>query len=176
MMAACFRDVQFEIPAVTLKYGDPIVYTARLSEAAALLLKAWKLLPKPKTMPEKPNTVSIKLGDLYETIPFSASTQMDEYSEWSQLHHPFETPEPDDVCNQTSHNLERMVEIIGRHRGTSEWKVIVSAPTNESADDDEKDDDGENGDDGEDGEEDANWLDGLADHCEMHDVTFELAA
>ncbi|KAF2635161.1 hypothetical protein P280DRAFT_523445 [Massarina eburnea CBS 473.64] len=166
MASARFQDVRFEIPHATLTFGEPTAYTARLYQSTGLLLKAWECQPKkPTCLPNKPRTVIVDLGDLYKILPFNAGTHMDEYVEWAGLHFPFETPEADDLCVDTSRNLERMVQMISRHSDhESQWKLVVTAKFDN--DDRFVDSDGEE-------MESAGWLYGLLDECAKYDVAFQ---
>ncbi|KAF1960319.1 hypothetical protein CC80DRAFT_544775 [Byssothecium circinans] len=164
MTAARFRDICFELPATTLKYGDPKNYTARLSVGATLLMKAWELQPnKPTSLDRKPRAVTINLGGMYKTVPLNAETYEEEFVEWAQLHYPFELPNADDICFETSRNLERMIEVVSRHRGsTSKWTIAAAVTLEDGVLIDEDGSEMESG----------GWLYGLQEHCNQYHFNF----
>ncbi|KAF2181554.1 hypothetical protein K469DRAFT_752766 [Zopfia rhizophila CBS 207.26] len=161
MMAASFRDVRIEIPAATIQFEHPLVYTARLGEAVSLLLKAWELQPDQPTS-EVPHTVTVHLGRLYnETIPFNTSSSPEDVSEWALIHYPFYTPGLEKGGEEASHNLDKMVATAMRHRDGSEWKV-VAFPETKVEDEGEKEGD--------------MWLSDLEASWEEHNVEFQCVA
>ncbi|KAF2256150.1 hypothetical protein BU26DRAFT_574071 [Trematosphaeria pertusa] len=126
MTAARFRNVTIEIPAATLKLRDPAVYIARLSEAASLLLKAWELQSlKPTSV--VPHTVSVNLGTFFtQGIPFNFHTTGSDFREvWALNNGLLLDPDWAMMAIEAGRSLERMVSVVGQHRGASIWKFVA---------------------------------------------------
>ncbi|KAJ4294236.1 hypothetical protein N0V90_007926 [Kalmusia sp. IMI 367209] len=140
MTAARFRNVCFELPR--LYFQDPVEYTNRLCEAVAFLLKAWELkLDKSTSSPSQ--IVEVHLKSLYTSIiPFNTNISLQWASTWTSIHQPHiqsgHVADFELIGDRTARIVERLIDILGRHGGLSQWKVVVEAPPSFNEDTSEK--------------------------------------
>ncbi|KAL1612374.1 hypothetical protein SLS60_000600 [Paraconiothyrium brasiliense] len=130
LSAARFRKVCFELPWSKLTADDPVECVYRLYEASAFLMKAWDLL-KEETVSLR--TVDVQLHELYTAVlPFNSGSSFKMAYEWTAYHQPnlrhgyiadFEV-----IGEEAVNIIERLVYLVGRHGGKSQWSVIAQAP------------------------------------------------
>ncbi|KAF2647756.1 hypothetical protein K491DRAFT_552903, partial [Lophiostoma macrostomum CBS 122681] len=122
--AAMYRDVTLEAN-VQYDWEDPVTYTGRLVDTVSLLLKGWESLTNQSTT-SIPRKVTIQLRSLFnEWLPFNGNV----------LHNPQRVPVPylrpnritnaENLAAESNMNLEKLVSIMVRHRGTTEWTVMA---------------------------------------------------
>ncbi|KAF1975968.1 hypothetical protein BU23DRAFT_456912, partial [Bimuria novae-zelandiae CBS 107.79] len=149
LSVARFRNVCFELPWWKGSIDDPVECVYRLYEASAFLMKAWSMLPEKPTLSP---VVTVQLNALYTSIiPFNADSSFKMAYEWTAYWQPhlasnyladFEL-----IGETTGEIVERLLDLVGRHGGSSQWNLIAEAPDQQ----DDQDDgsaaqaDGENG-------------------------------
>ncbi|KAF2787331.1 hypothetical protein K505DRAFT_257963, partial [Melanomma pulvis-pyrius CBS 109.77] len=128
MAVARYRFVDLEINPKMLKTENPEIYTAQLCEAASLLLKSWEKEAKQPTS-EIPHIVTVNLGDFFDsTVPFNAdddSDMVEEVDLWTVINFPGEPPDFRRLAASSCQNLKRLLSIVDRNRGRSEWKIVA---------------------------------------------------
>lgn len=109
---------------------DPVEGVYRLYQAIAFLMEAWDLV---KEKPTSARTVDVQLHALLAAdIPFNFNRSTRVTLDWTALHEAhlgagyiadFEA-----ICEETAHTLECLMDLIGRHGGEAQWKVMARAP------------------------------------------------
>lgn len=130
LSAGRFHKVCFELPWAKLSIDDPIECVYRLYEAIAFLMKAWDLV---KEKPTSPRTVELQLHALYTAIiPFNSNGSTKMAYEWTEFHQPHlghgYNADFGLIGGEVVRNLERLLDLVGRHGSQSQWKVVTKAP------------------------------------------------
>ena len=129
LSVARFRNVCLELPWHKLSMDDPVECVYRLYEAAAFLMKAWSIQAS-DSKPSHPHSVTVQLASLYTSVlPFNSDTSTKMAHEWTAFWEPdLELGYLSDFAAigwRTENAVERLVDLVGRHGGDSQWKVTV---------------------------------------------------
>ena len=129
---AKFRFIDIEVPARELVEGHPVGYTAQMLEAAALLLKTWSKTSSASSRPKTvvPHQVTIHLGTLFnEIVPFNGDLMPDSFGDiflWLLIHYPdvrLDAVDFDGICQDSGRNLQKLIKVIGKNKGATEWSI-----------------------------------------------------
>jgi hypothetical protein len=114
-------------------FEDPVTYTGRLVDTVSLLLKGWESLSsQPSTFIMR--RVTVRLASIFnEIIPFNGGL----YPNGAYVPVPYWLPsryeKPSNLAAQSNMNLKKLISIIDRHRGQTEWTVTALSELAESS-------------------------------------------
>jgi hypothetical protein len=134
--ASQFRFTTIDVPENMIQFGDPTVFTDRLISIATLLCKEQHGIQTVK------RSVHVKLGSMFhQMLPFNMESQGEsrygELLDWLYVNYPYNDPDLDKLTLESEHNLQRLLSIIGKHSGRSQWHIFAKTEI------DEKDEGGE---------------------------------
>lgn len=170
LSVARFRNVELELPWSKLCMDHPVVCVNRLYEAAASLMKAWSMQTENPTV--APN-VTIQLNALYTAVlPFNSETSAEMVNAWTGQWEPdLESDYLADfglIGQKVQEIIERSLDLVGRHGGSSIWKVETNSSYVDDKDDSEDDDGVQN----EENNRGVTALLSLEDRCGLNGVAF----
>jgi hypothetical protein len=122
--ASQFRSVRIDVTEDQVQHGDPGVFTDRLLGIATMLCR------QQDQGQAAMKSVHVNLGNLFhQMLPFNMASQAarryGELLDWMCVHSPHDEPDFDKLASEAAHNLQRLLSIVGKHAGDTEWKVFV---------------------------------------------------
>jgi hypothetical protein len=126
---SCFRDIRLELPDQVLYRGDPDVYMSDIAEAAFSICQSWAQEQSGDVTPQR--TVLVNLGFLFRSVtPFNFSYQNNADIALDQLGRHFAgyfQPDLAKIATDAGNNLHRLLWIVSKYRGQSNWSFIADA-------------------------------------------------
>ena len=134
--AAQYRRIKIVVPEDVLASGNPTVFTGHLVCIAALLCKAWEQQGVAPSTTMSGKSVHVNLGSLFhQMLPFNmesrAADQYGDLLDWLVSHSPCAEPDFDKLAAGCAHNLRRLVEVVGRRCGNSQWRFAARTQIDE---------------------------------------------
>ncbi|KAF9693812.1 hypothetical protein EKO04_008266 [Ascochyta lentis] len=134
--AGKYRHVEVAICKETLLDGNPVIHTNYLVDIASSLCQSWlqtSSINATAADSDVKRTVKVKLGSLFQDVlPFNTkpygATSSWELNEWMYRYYLLSNSEPDldKIAADSGHNLLRLVAVIAKYRGCSQWEIVAN--------------------------------------------------